>query len=71
MENSLYLRCPALRPFQGLQDLLQEQVSVCTTEPGNTESGNWLSYKAALLMKSASLLASLEVAYAAKNAAHK
>lgn len=39
---------------------------MCITEPVNTESGNRLSNKEALLIKNVSLLASLEVAHAAK-----
>lgn len=56
--------------FPNLQVLLQEQVCVCIIKSVNTELGNWLSYKAALLVKNATLLASLEVAYAAKNTAY-
>lgn len=36
------------------------------TEPVNTESGNGLSNKEVLLIKNVSLLASIEVAHAAK-----
>lgn len=41
--------------FPNLQVLLQEQVCVCIIKSVNTELGNWLSYKAALLVKNATV----------------